>query len=126
MMDQQLAKTEYLAGEQYTIADIAVFPWVAYACLPGEDSNRRCSDRHMISYRVLILRAWNAGVDYKTLYPNLAKWFAKIYARPAVKKGLAVPEVSPMQRVVDNDAEFNIFLEESYGIIAKANEDAKK
>jgi glutathione S-transferase len=98
VMDQQLAKTEYLAGEQYTIADIAVFPWVALANI--------------------------TGVDYKT-YPNLAKWFAKIYARPAVKKGLAVPAASPFLAGLDDEEQYKKAIEAANETIAKANADAK-
>src|SRR5664279_5431705 len=63
VLDKRLAAAEYLAGE-YSIADIATFPWVA---------------RH----------EWQkiALADY----PNVARWFAAIGARPAVQRGMAVP-----------------------------------
>jgi GST-like protein len=64
IMDQQLAKSEYLAGD-YSIADIACFPWVR-----GYD--------------------W-ACVDIGGL-DNLKRWFDAIAARPAVQRGLLVPE----------------------------------
>jgi glutathione S-transferase len=64
VMDAQLAKHEYLAGD-YSIADIACFPWVR-----GHD--------------------W-AGVDMSG-FANLQRWFDAIAARPAVQRGLLVPE----------------------------------
>lgn len=63
VMDQQLAKHKYIAGDQYTIADIAIFPW---------------------------LRSWqNQGIDWSD-YPRLKHWFDTISARPAVQRGVAV------------------------------------
>jgi glutathione S-transferase len=36
-----------------------------------------------------------AGLDI-TKYPNIMSWMDRIYARPAVKEGLSVPEPSPL------------------------------
>jgi GST-like protein len=63
VMDTQLAKTEYLAGDEYTIADIAAFPWTRSAA--------------------------NQGVDWNE-FPNAKRWFDAIEARPAVQRGVAV------------------------------------
>jgi len=63
VMDKQLAKTEYLAGDDYTIADIAAFPWT---------------------------RSWqNQGIDLDSV-PNVKRWHEAIAARPAVKRGVEV------------------------------------
>jgi len=63
VMDKQLAKHPWLAGDEYTIADIATFPW---------------------------LRNWqNQGVDMDD-YPSLKRWFNEIAERPAVKRGVEV------------------------------------
>jgi GST-like protein len=63
VMDQRLAKSKYLGGNAYSIADIAVFPW---------------------------LRSWkNQGIDWSD-YPHLKGWFDEIGARPAVKRGVQV------------------------------------
>jgi GST-like protein len=63
VLDGQLGRKEYLAGA-YSIADVATYPWVA---------------RH----------EWHriALGDY----PNVARWFAAIGARPAVQRGMSVP-----------------------------------
>jgi GST-like protein len=63
VIDKQVAKEGFLAGSEYTIADIATFPW---------------------------LRSWkNQGVDIEE-FPNLKRWFDEIAARPAVQRGVEV------------------------------------
>ena len=63
VIDKQLQQTEWLAGDEYTIADIATFPW---------------------------LRSWkNQGIDWED-YPHAKRWFDTIAARPAVERGVAV------------------------------------
>jgi len=63
VMDTRLADHEYLAGD-YSIADIACFPWV-------------------------MQHDW-AGLDISNL-PHLSRWLAAIGQRPAVQRGAAVP-----------------------------------
>ncbi|WP_416897534.1 MAG: glutathione binding-like protein [Minwuia sp.] len=62
--DKQLANHDWLAADQYTIADIATFPWIA---------------RH----------EWQ-GMELED-FPNLKRWYDTIWARDAVKKGFEVP-----------------------------------
>ena len=64
VLDRRLAEVEYLAGE-YSIADIATYPWVARYEWHQTDLND---------------------------YPNVKRWFEAISARPAVQRGMAVPE----------------------------------
>ncbi len=63
VLDARLASSEYLAGDDYSIADIAVFPWVNF-------------------YKRL-------GVNPEHL-THFLRWLAAIKARPAVKRGLDV------------------------------------
>jgi GSH-dependent disulfide-bond oxidoreductase len=65
VLDQQLAQTDYLAGE-YSIADIATYPWV-----------------------------WRHDIHQVKLeeFPNVKRWYDGISARPAVQRGMAVPKV---------------------------------
>jgi GSH-dependent disulfide-bond oxidoreductase len=65
VMDLHLGKNAHFAKE-YTIADMAIYPWVA---------------RH----------EWHR-VDL-ALFPNVKRWYDKVGARPAVVKGMAVPAV---------------------------------
>ena len=63
VMDRQLAHHPFIAGKTYSIADIAIFPW---------------------------LRSWaNQGIDWAD-YPRLKEWFDTVGARPAVQRGCAV------------------------------------
>jgi GST-like protein len=62
VMDRRLGESEYLGGD-YSIADIACYPWV------------RVAEREPESIEPL---------------PNLRRWLAAIGQRPAVKRGLAV------------------------------------
>ena len=63
VMNKRLARSTYLGGPDYSIADISVFPW---------------------------LRSWkNQGIDWAD-YPHLKGWFDEIGARPAVVRGVEV------------------------------------
>lgn len=63
VIDKQLSKNDYLAGGEYSIADIATFPW---------------------------LRSWkNQGIDWED-YPHAKRWFDEIGERAAVKRGVEV------------------------------------
>jgi GST-like protein len=64
--DERLATTEYLAGKDYSIADMSVIPFVG-------GSRRR--------------------PDVLSAHKNLARWLDTVEARPAVKRGLALPKV---------------------------------
>jgi|TARA_B100001093_G_C26673387_1_gene947185 GST-like protein len=59
-LDERLGQSKYLAGENYTIADIATFPWIA---------------RHEIH-----------DIGLKN-FKNLSKWYLNISKREAVIKG---------------------------------------
>ncbi len=63
VMDRQLAHHPFIAGKTYSIADIAIFPWV---------------------------RSWaHQGIDWAD-YPRLKEWFDTVGERPAVQRGCAV------------------------------------
>ena len=66
VMNNQLMKNKYLAGEEYTIADIAAWPWVARF-------------------------EWHQ-IDLKK-YEYVATWYTNISSREAVQKGYDVPAV---------------------------------
>jgi GST-like protein len=63
VIDRRLAHSAWLGGDEYSIADIATFPW---------------------------LRNWeNQGIVLAD-YPHLKAWFEKIAERPAVQRGVKV------------------------------------
>ena len=62
-MDRRLARSKYMGGPEYSIADIAIFPW---------------------------LRSWkNQGIDWAD-HPHLKGWFDEMAGRPAVKRAVEV------------------------------------
>lgn len=65
VLDKGLEGKDYIAGE-YSIADMALYPWAA---------------RH----------EWHQ-VDLAA-YPNVAAWYARVGARPAVQRGMALPKL---------------------------------
>ena len=70
VMERRLAITEYLAGQDYTIADIAVFPWYGG-----------------------LVKGWQYNAaEFLSVqdYPNVQLWADKILERPAVKRGRMV------------------------------------
>ena len=86
VMDRQIARTRYIAGDEFTIADIAIFPW---------------------------LRSWkNQGIDWND-YPHLKGWFDEIAARPAVQRGVQVL-AEARRPLVDDQARDVLFGTEQY------------
>jgi GST-like protein len=64
VLDGQLGRTgRFVAGDDYTIADMACFPWT------------------------MTHKAQGITLDD---YPNIKRWYAEVRARPEVQKGLAV------------------------------------
>jgi GST-like protein len=71
VMERRLGDATYLGGSEYSIADIATFPWVRI-------QSRRLGERFPFLDR-------NSG-----LYPNLAAWLERCEERPDVQRALAV------------------------------------
>jgi len=65
VMDRRLGESEYLAGSNYSIADVATFPWT----MPKQQ------EMHHIDI---------------TQYPNVKRWSETVAMRPAVQRGIAV------------------------------------
>ena len=70
VLNRHLEKHEYFAGDEYTIADMAIFPWYG---------------------SVIKGAAYNAG-EFLSVheYTHVIRWVDQIAARPAVKRGRAV------------------------------------
>lgn len=83
VMDERLGRSEYFAGDYYSIADIAVLPWV----IPHD----------------------NQGQDLGS-YPNLERWYEELKSRPAVSRGLDLGKdwKKPTQDM-DEDTRRNLF-----------------
>ncbi len=65
VMDAQLSANRYLAGDEYSIADIITWPWA------------------MLTGRLIDETVWET-------FPNLKRWVDEVGARPAVEKGRTV------------------------------------
>jgi len=86
VIDKQLSQHHYLAGNEYTIADIATFPWI---------------------------RSWkNQGIEMSE-YPHLKTWFDAIGERPAVKRGVEVLS-SARRPLTDDKARDILFGSQQY------------
>jgi GST-like protein len=74
VLDRRLAETEYVAGNEYTIADMAIWPWYGGT-----------------------VKGWSyeAG-EFLAVheYKNVLRWADQLWARPTVKRGRMVNRVS--------------------------------
>ena len=74
VLDRRLAETEFVAGSEYTIADMAIWPWYGG-----------------------LVKGWNYGAaEFLAVheYTHVLRWADQLYARPAVKRGRMVNRVS--------------------------------
>ncbi|MBB3192884.1 glutathione binding-like protein [Roseateles terrae] len=86
VMDKRLAHSRYIAGDTYTIADMAIFPW---------------------------LRSWkNQGVTLSD-FTHLKGWFDEMAARPAVQRAVEVL-ADRRKPLVDDKARDNLFGSAQY------------
>jgi GST-like protein len=63
VMDKRLSEVQYFAGDTYSIADIAIYPWLRAYKLQGQN-----------------LSDW----------PNIQRWYSMVRERPQVQRGLGV------------------------------------
>jgi GST-like protein len=81
VIDKRLSQSAFLGGDEYSIADIATFPW---------------------------LRSWeNQGITLSD-YPHLEKWFHLIEERPAVQRGVKV--LAELRKPIRDDKEREILF----------------
>ena len=81
VIDRRLRESKYLGGNEYSIADIATFPW---------------------------LRSWeNQGIVLSE-YPHLEAWFNNIAQRPAVQRGVKV--LADLRRPITGDKEREVLF----------------
>ena len=88
VLDQRLAESEYLAGADYSIADIATFPWV-------RNPARR-------------------GIDLAD-YPHVRRWHDAIAARPAVMRGVEVLSENQRRGAMTDQERENLFGVKQFG-----------
>lgn len=95
-----LKQPSYIVGNKYTIADICIFSWVNWA-------------------------EW-AGISLEP-YPHVKAWLQSIQERPAVEKGVNVPDKFEMKEAMKTkEGEEEYAKHHSNWVIAGQNEDAKR
>ncbi|HVF01567.1 MAG TPA: glutathione binding-like protein [Rubrobacteraceae bacterium] len=78
VMDARLFETSYFAGEEYSIVDMAVYPWTA----SHERQGQSMED-----------------------YPKLRRWYESVASRPAVQRAMEVGEELRRRPIEDLDEE---------------------
>ncbi|MEM1131336.1 MAG: glutathione binding-like protein [Pseudomonadota bacterium] len=78
VLDRQLAENEHVAGAEYSIADMACFPWVQ-------------------TYK-------RQGIDLAGDFPNVRRWYDALKQRPALRRGMALGRKA-LNRNPQEDAE---------------------
>ena len=89
VMNKRLAETEYLAGSDYSLADVATYPWT----MPKQ------WDLHAIDIEE---------------FPHVKRWNATVAARPAVQRGVALMAADQKVGNPTDEAYKNMFGDEQY------------
>ncbi|MEH6643823.1 glutathione binding-like protein [Vreelandella glaciei] len=84
VLDQRLSNHTYVGGDDYSIADMAIYPWI----VPWEKQRQTIEE-----------------------FPDLERWFEMVKARPAVRRAYAlVEDVNPQAGVaMDEQARKHLF-----------------
>lgn len=86
VLNKQLADNEYVAGDRYTIADMACYPWTASHEKQSQDLND---------------------------FPNLKRWFYDIKARPATVKAYQIAKKINPPKHMDEQAKSVLFNQDA-------------
>ncbi len=81
VLDRQLEQNEFVAGTDYSIADMAVFPWA---------------------------RLWERQEQQLADFPHMSRWLDTVAARPAVQRGVDL-FIEKRQTVADRSTLSNLF-----------------
>ncbi|HEV7248852.1 MAG TPA: glutathione S-transferase N-terminal domain-containing protein [Shinella sp.] len=84
VLDERLGRVRYLAGDRYTIADMALWGWAASA-------------------------GYVFGVDGLTAYPNVERFMEEMAARPAVQHALEMKSAHVFKGELDDQARKAMF-----------------
>jgi GSH-dependent disulfide-bond oxidoreductase len=83
VMDRRLSEAAYFAGDEYTIADMAIFPWLVSHERQGQDLED---------------------------YPSVKRWYGTMESRPAVSRALEVgKELRRSLDEMDDDTRRSLF-----------------
>lgn len=103
VMDAQLAVNEYLAGDEYSIADMLTWPWA-----------------FLIS-RVIGEEMWDS-------FPNVKRWAYQLRARPALERGYRVGQDLGKRKLTEEEekARQNLLFNQTNEKVRKAREEAAR
>lgn len=87
VLEARLGDSDYFAGGQFTIADVAIIPWI----------------------RMCVVHPAAASLPFSAM-PRLTAWWERVSVRPSVVKGLATPEPFPI------DKQFAAFVDATIGL----------
>src|ERR1700761_5617988 len=91
VLNKQLENHEFVAGRDYSIADMAAYPWI----VPHERQGQKLED-----------------------FPNIKRWFDAIWARPAVKRAYARGKEINTKPTVSDEAK-KILFGQTAAIVAR-------
>jgi GSH-dependent disulfide-bond oxidoreductase len=94
VLDKRLADAEYLAGDEFSIADIACFPWTRVAA--------------------------GHGVDIQAGFPNVTRWMSAISQRPSAKVRVDDPREAKARKHEYTDEQFRTLFRPGSGREAPA------
>jgi len=92
VMNTRLEGKEYLAGNEFSIADVASIPWIRLCAIHPAGENLPLAD-----------------------HKNLFAWWDRVSSRPAVIKGLATPEPYPMEKQFEGFVSATVGLGKLHG-----------
>jgi len=90
VLEHRLEEVPWLAGDEYSMADIITFPWIRTAAQSG------------------VRFAERGSIDVNE-YPAVKRWYDEIAARPAVQRGLAVLADHQSDRQISDTERENTF-----------------
>jgi GST-like protein len=90
VLDTRLGETPWLAGDEYSMADIINFPWLRTASDPSPRFDKR-------------------GYIDLAEFPHVKRWFDTMMARPGVQRGLQVLENAREEKTI-TDAEREVYF----------------
>lgn len=82
VLNKQLEGKDWVAASEYTIADMAIYPWI----VPWQTQKQNLND-----------------------FPHLKRWFEKMSVRPAVKRAYAIAETINTQKPLTDDEKKVLF-----------------
>lgn len=92
VLETRLGRNKYFTGDQFTVADIALLPWIRTAMTSPVGQTLSLQDK-----------------------PNLDVWWRRVSTRPAVLRGLSIPEPFPPEKQFEGFVKATVGLGDVHG-----------